>query len=69
MVDLHGAMPAETKMPLLSAFNQRDPKSEDQRGRDLRVGFSLDLWIELGSTEAGQALSTAAIRRAKASLS
>ena len=34
-------------MPKLPAFNRRDTKSEDQRGMDLRAGFSIDLWLKL----------------------
>jgi hypothetical protein len=56
VLDLHGAAPAETKMPPLPQFNRRDAKSEDQRGADLRAGFSLDFWLELASTEAAQPL-------------
>jgi hypothetical protein len=37
-------------MPRLPAFNRRDAKSEDQRGLDLRAGFSIDVWFTLPAT-------------------
>jgi hypothetical protein len=56
VLNLPQAVPAEAKMPLLPEFNQRDTKSEDQRGKDLRAGFSLDFWLTLDSLASGQAL-------------
>jgi hypothetical protein len=55
-LNLRQPIPAEAKMPVLPEFNQRDTKSEDQRGKDLRAGFSLDFWLTLDSLAAGQAL-------------
>lgn len=55
-LNLRQPIPAEIKMPVLPEFNQRDTKSEDQRGKDLRAGFSLDFWLTLDSLAAGQAL-------------
>lgn len=55
-LNLRQPIPAEAKMPALPEFNQRDTKSEDQRGKDLRAGFSLDFWLTLDSLAAGQAL-------------
>jgi len=49
-------LPAKVAMPKLPAFNQRDTKSEDQRGKDLRAGFSLDLWLKLDALTPGQPL-------------
>ena len=51
LLDLHGKIPAETRMPPLPAFNQRDTRSDDQRGKDLRAGFSLDFWLDLPSVD------------------
>ena len=42
---LRSPVPREAKMPRLPEFHQRDARAEDQRGRDLRAGFSLDLWL------------------------
>jgi hypothetical protein len=50
------ALPAQAAMPKLPAFNQRDTKSEDMRGKDLRAGFSLDLWLKLDALTPGQSL-------------
>ncbi|HOX01282.1 MAG TPA: hypothetical protein P5555_09920 [Candidatus Paceibacterota bacterium] len=52
-LDLAAPMAPGTKMPVLPEFHARDTRSEDQRGRDLRAGFSLDLWIELDSFAGG----------------
>ena len=49
-------LPAKIAMPKLPAFNQRDTKSDDQRGKDLRAGFSLDLWLKLDALTPGQPL-------------
>ena len=55
-LNLRQPIPAEAKMPTLMEFNQRDTKSEDQRGKDLRAGFSLDFWFTLDSLATGQNL-------------
>jgi hypothetical protein len=49
-------MPKEAKMPTLPEFNQRDMKRADHGGKDLRAGFSLDLWLQLESLKGGQAI-------------
>lgn len=49
-------LPAQAAMPQLPALNRRDTKSEDQRGIDLRAGFSVDLWLRLETLAAGQPL-------------
>lgn len=56
ILNLTGKLPAQAPMPKLPAFNRRDTKSEDQRGMDLRAGFSVDLWLTLDATAPGQAL-------------
>ena len=55
-------LPAQTAMPKLPAFNRRDAKSEDQRGLDLRAGFSLDLWLAPGARAPGQEIGRASCR-------
>jgi len=47
-------MPRETPMPKLPEFHQRDPRAPDHRGKDLRAGFSLDVWLKLDTLDAGQ---------------
>ncbi|HOW66589.1 MAG TPA: hypothetical protein P5186_26000 [Candidatus Paceibacterota bacterium] len=49
VLNLSQPVPQEASMPSLPEFHKRDFKSEDQRGLDLRSGFSLDLWIKLDS--------------------
>jgi hypothetical protein len=58
VLDLPGnrSMPREAPMPRLPEFHQRDAGSPDYRGKDLRSGFSLDLWLKLDSLAAGQIL-------------
>ena len=55
-LDLPRAAPGWVKMPKLPEFHQRDTASEDQRGKDLRAGFSLDVWLVLDAPAPGQAL-------------
>jgi hypothetical protein len=43
-------------MPRLPDFSRRDYKTEDQRGRDLRAGFSVDLWLKPDRIDPGQDL-------------
>jgi hypothetical protein len=49
-------MPRELPMPKLPEFNQRDPQRADYGCKDLRAGFSLDLWLKLQSLDDGQAI-------------
>lgn len=56
VLNLTGRLPAQVAMPKLPAFNRRDAKSEDQRGRDLRAGFSIDVWFTLQNLDAAQTL-------------
>ncbi|MBI3922844.1 MAG: exo-alpha-sialidase [Armatimonadetes bacterium] len=51
-----GPMPRKATMPRLPDFHQRDHTRADHGGKDLRAGFSLDLWLTLESLEAGQRL-------------
>ncbi|MCC6355425.1 MAG: hypothetical protein IT577_16160 [Verrucomicrobiae bacterium] len=46
-------MPAETPMPKLPALNARDNKRADHGCKDLRAGFSIDLWVQLDSLKPG----------------
>ena len=55
-LDLRGPIPAQVKLPPLPELNRRDPKSEDQRGLDLRAGFSLDLWLALDSVSSASSI-------------
>ena len=54
-LELKGEVPGEVGMPLLPVFAQRDPASP-YGTRDLRRGFSVELWVELASLEAGGVL-------------
>jgi hypothetical protein len=49
-------MPKEAPMPRLPEFNQLDTSRADHGGKDLRAGFSLDLWLQLDSLKPGQVL-------------
>jgi hypothetical protein len=49
------AMPARAPMPELPAFLRRSSRA-DHGAEDLRQGFTLDLWLELETLEAGQVL-------------
>jgi len=58
VLDLPGdrPMPASVPMPKLPQFNQRDGSRPDHGGKDLRAGFSLELWLKLDSLKPGQRL-------------
>lgn len=47
-------MPSKTMMPKLPPFNMRDVKRPEHGCKDLRAGFSFDMWMVLDSTKAGQ---------------
>jgi len=49
------AMPDQAPMPGLPAFTRRSSRA-DHGVEDLRQGFSLDLWLELETLDAGQVL-------------
>lgn len=46
----------DIKMPLLPLFHTRDNTRPDYGGKELRAGFTLDLWITLSRTDPGQPL-------------
>lgn len=48
--------PGEIAMPALPLFQSRDTTRPDYGGKDLRVGFTLDLWLTLDRSDAGQTL-------------
>jgi hypothetical protein len=49
-------MPATVAVPLLPALLERDSERADYGTKDLRRGFSIDLWFRLDSLVAGQIL-------------
>jgi hypothetical protein len=51
-----GKLPREAGMPRLSDFHERDSRRPDYGGKDLRIGFTLELWLRLDSLAAGQVL-------------
>ena len=57
-LDLPGGkpMPKQAPMPKLPEFVTRDNKRPDHGGKDLRAGFSLDLWLKADSLKAGPPL-------------
>ena len=55
VLDLPLPEPGEVKMPDLPAFNERDSASP-YATRDLRQGFTIDLWLRLPSLDTGQVL-------------
>ena len=50
------AMPEQSPMPALPIFLERDQTRADLGARDLRRGFSVDLWLRFDSLAAGQTL-------------
>jgi hypothetical protein len=50
------AMPATVAMPRLPHFLELDPDRADYGTKDLRRGFSVDVWFRLDSLDAGQIL-------------
>jgi len=50
------AMPREAALPELPPFTQRDSTRADYGSRDLRQGFSIELWLRLAALDAGQTL-------------
>jgi hypothetical protein len=49
-------MPKGSAMPRLPELHSRDTKRADHGGKDLRGGFSLDLWLKFDALAAGQIL-------------
>ncbi len=58
ILDLPGKnpMPDNAPTPKLPQLNQRDASRADHGGKDLRGGFSFDLWLQLDSLQPGQML-------------
>jgi len=54
--ETNGEVPGSAKMPPLPRFVERDRNRKDYGTKDLRTGFSLDVWLELKSLEPGQVL-------------
>jgi hypothetical protein len=50
------SMPREVPMPRLPAFIARDSSRADHGTKDLRSGFTIDLWVTFDSLSAGQVL-------------
>jgi len=53
---LREEQPAVISMPVLPHFNERDPHKPDYRGKDLRSGFTLEMWISFAELTPGTAL-------------
>ena len=51
-----GAMPGETDSPHLPDFLMRDSKRADYGTKDLRQGFTIEMWARFDSLAAGQVL-------------
>ena len=49
-------MPKAAPMPRLPEFHTRDGRRPDHGGKDLRAGFTFDLWLQLDSLAPGQPL-------------
>ncbi len=56
LLDLEGTAPAGVSAPRLPLFIQRDNSRADHGSKDVRQGFTLDLWLTLPSLEPGQLL-------------
>ena len=55
ILDLSGPpIPSQAEMPALPRFCARDAGRADYGTKDLRQGFSIDLWIRLDTLDAGQ---------------
>jgi hypothetical protein len=66
LLDLTGpSLPAAVAMPKLPHFLERDHSVKDNRGKDLRQGFSVELTFQLHSLEAGQILLDNRLRSGK----
>lgn len=51
-----GSMPAQSPAPKLKSFTERDNSRPDHGTKDLRTGFSFDLWVQLDRPDVGQVL-------------
>ena len=56
LLDLAEVKAASVPMPKLPDLHTRDNSRADHGGKDLRAGFSLDLWLRLDSLAHGQVL-------------
>jgi hypothetical protein len=56
MVKQVAAGTSEFEMPRLPNFNARDNTRADYGAKDVRAGFSLDLWLQLDSLQPGQVI-------------
>lgn len=58
LLDVPGSepLPATVPMPKLPSLNTRDTQRADYGAKDLRAGFSLDVWLQLESLAAEQVL-------------
>ncbi len=54
--ETNGPLPTSTEMPPLPQFVVRDTQRKDMGSKDLRAGFSLDLWFRLKTLQPGQIL-------------
>lgn len=57
------AIPAQAEMPMLPSFLERDFSRADYGTRDLRLGLTIDMWVEFSSLKAGQVLIDSRIER------
>ena len=51
-----GSLPGEVQMPAPAAWLERDPGRPDYGTKDLRRGFSIDLWVRFDTLAPGQVL-------------
>jgi hypothetical protein len=56
LLDVAGPAVPGAAMPRLPLFHQQDNTRPDHGGKDLRQGFTLDLWLELPDLEPGRSL-------------
>jgi hypothetical protein len=56
LAEFVGDVPASAALPPLPEFTQRDHTRADYGQRDLRTGFTLELWLTLDNLDAGQIL-------------
>ena len=54
--DNSSKMPEEIKMPKFNSFIERNTNSADHGSKDMRNGFSIDIWFQLNSLKSGQIL-------------
>jgi len=59
LVDMRAPMPDSVATPCLPEFLTRDNARPDYGTKDLRAGFTVDLWLQLDGLEPGQTLLSA----------